>query len=54
MTDGQQAVSVACVCVVVFFFFFHSTVNASNLDIRGSSRSMTASITRSFEKKGAG
>ena len=45
MADGQQAVNVACLCVVVVFFFFHSSANASNLDIGGSSRSMTASIT---------
>ena len=43
MADGQQAVNVACLCVVVVVFF-HSSVIASNLDIGGSSRSMTASL----------
>ena len=38
---------------VVVFFFFHSSVNASNLDIDGSSRSMTASITF-IKKRGGG
>ena len=51
MADGQQAVNVAC--FFFFFFFFHSSVNASNLDIDGSSRSMTASITL-IKKRGGG
>ena len=53
MADGQQAVNVACLCVVVVVVvFFHSSVNASNLDIDGSSRSMTALITFVKKKEG--
>ena len=54
-TDNKPSMLPVYVLLLLFVFvfvFFHSSANAGNLDIGGSSRSMTASITFILKKRG--